>query len=57
MGWNMEGYIIKSINHMNGFKIVNYQPNMDELQTQKAKISIIKNLQFIFSNHNKSIDT
>ena len=57
MGWNMEGYIIKSINHMNGFKIVNYQPNMDELQIRKTKISIIKNLKFIFSNHNKSIDT
>ena len=57
MGWNMEGYIIKSINHMNGLKIVNYQPNIDELQIRKAKVRIIKQLQFIFSNGTKSIDT
>ena len=57
MGWNMEGYIIKSVNHMNGFKIKNYQPNMDELQMQKIKTRIIKQLQFIFSNDTKSIDT
>ena len=57
MEWDMEGYIIKSISHMNGFKIKNYQPNMDELQMQKAKIRIIKQLQFIFSNDIKSIDT
>ena len=57
MGWNMAEYIIKSINHMNGFKITNYQPNMDELQIQKAKTIIIKQLQFIFSNDTKSFDT
>jgi hypothetical protein len=57
MGWNMEGYIIKSVNHMNGFKIQNYQPNMDELEMQKIKTRIIKQLQFIFSNDTKSFDT
>ena len=56
MGWNMEGYIIKSVNHMNGFKIKNYQPNMDELEIQKTKTRIIKQLQFIFSNDTRSID-
>jgi hypothetical protein len=53
----MEGYIIKSANHMNGFKIKNYQPNMDEIERQKIKTRIIKQLQFIFSNDTKSIDT
>ncbi len=57
MGWNMEGYIIKSVNNMNGFKIKNYQPNMDELEMQKIKTRIIKQLQFIFSNDTKSFDT
>jgi hypothetical protein len=57
MGWNMEGYIIKSVNHMNGFTIKNYQPNMDELEMQKIKTRIIKQLQFIFSNDTKSFDT
>lgn len=56
MGWNMKGYIIKSVNHMNGFKITNCQPNMDELQIQKTKTRIIKQLQFIFSNDTKSFD-
>ena len=53
----MEKYIIKSINHMNGFKVVNYQPNIDEVQMRKEKTRIIKHLQFIFSNGIKSIDT
>ena len=57
MGWSMDKYIIKSIKHMNGFKIINYQPNVDETQIQKVKIRTIKNLQFIFSNDTKSIDT
>lgn len=57
MGWSMDGYMIKSINYMNGFKVTNYQPNMDELQVQKTKTRIIKQLQFIFSNDMKSIDT
>lgn len=57
MGWEMEKYIIKSVNHINGFKVINYQPNIDELQMRKVKTSIIKNLQFIFSNDVKSIDT
>ena len=57
MGWSMDKYIVKSINHMNGFKIINYQPNVDEMQIQKIKTRIIKNLQFIFSNGTKSIDT
>lgn len=57
MGWNMEGYIIKSVNHMNGFTIKNYQLNMDELEMQKIKTRIIKQLQFIFSNDTKSFDT
>jgi hypothetical protein len=57
MGWNMEGYIIKSVNHMNGFTIKNYKPNMDELEIQKTKTRIIKQLQFIFSNDTKSFDT
>ena len=53
----MEGYIINSVSYINGFKITNYQPNIDELQMRKSKISIIKKLQFIFSNDTKSIDT
>ena len=57
MGWNMEGYVIKSISRMNSFKIKNYQPNMDELEMQKIKTRIIKQLQFIFSNDTKSFDT
>lgn len=57
MGWNMDKYIVKSINHMNGFKVINYQPNVDNTEVQKIKIRIIKNLQFIFSNGTRSIDT
>ena len=53
----MDRYIIKSINHTNGFKVVNYQPEIDDVRINKVKIRIIKNLQFIFSNGTKSIDT
>ena len=42
---------------MNGFKVINYQPDIDEVQINKDKIRIIKQLQFIFSNGTKSIDT
>lgn len=53
----MEGYIIKSVNHINGFKVTNYQPSIEESQMQKVKTDIIKKLQFIFSNDAKSFDT
>lgn len=53
----MEGYIVKSVSHINSFKVVNYQPSLDEAQRQKVKISIIKKIQIIFSNGTKSFDT
>ncbi len=53
----MEGYIIESVSHINGFEVTNYQPDLDEIQMHKEKTSIIKKLQFIFSNDDKSFDT
>ena len=53
----MEGYIVKSVNHINGFKVISYQPELDETQTQKVKTSIIKKIQMMFSNGDKSFDT
>lgn len=53
----MEGYVVKSINYTNDFKVINYQPDIDEMQMQKEKINIIKKLQSIFSNGTISIDT